>query len=182
MGLLPLPLPSSPGQQQQQQQQQRRKKLDHSPAAAGGVSVRGPLRASHHLPTRGGASSAVVGSPAAQKQTQVVNKCLCMGKATICSICSVRPNQNANRAGTPGFRSPEVLLKSPEQNTAVDIWSAGVIFLSVLSGRYPFFKVSSDQSALAQIIAIFGIERVEKTAFRLGKKIGLQRAMPGRRP
>ena len=96
-----LPLPSSPGQQQQQQQQ-RRKKLDHSPAAAGGVSVRGPLRASHHLPTRGGASSAVVGSPAAQKQTQVVNKCLCMGKATICSICSVRPNQNANRAGTPG--------------------------------------------------------------------------------
>jgi len=64
-----------------------------------------------------------------------------------------------------------VLLKSHEQNTAIDIWSAGVIFLSILSGRYPFFKASTDQAALAQICAIFGVEKVERTAFRLGKKL-----------
>ena len=64
----------------------------------------------------------------------------------------------APRAGTPGFRPPEVLLKYPHQTTAVDIWSAGVILLCLLSGRYPFFKAHDDMSAMAQIVALFGSE------------------------
>lgn len=98
-------------------------------------------------------------------------KCNCMGENTVCSICTYRPAQNAQRAGTPGFRCPEVLLKSSIQGTAVDVWSAGVIFLSILSGRYPFFKATSDMIALSQIIAIFGFEKLEQTANRLGKKL-----------
>ncbi|CAM9205609.1 unnamed protein product, partial [Lampetra planeri] len=43
--------------------------------------------------------------------------------------------QVAPRAGTPGFRAPEVLTKCPNQGTAIDVWSAGVILLSLLSGR-----------------------------------------------
>ena len=42
-------------------------------------------------------------------------KCYCFGKPKICSMCLVRPVQNAPRAGTPGFRAPEVLLKHPLQ-------------------------------------------------------------------
>ncbi|TIC42964.1 hypothetical protein E3Q08_02532 [Wallemia mellicola] len=38
-----------------------------------------------------------------------------------------RPVVRANRAGTRGFRAPEVLLKCQDQTTAIDIWSAGVI-------------------------------------------------------
>ena len=34
-----------------------------------------------------------------------------------------------------------------------------------------YLQASTDQSALAQIIAIFGIEKVESVAFRLGKKL-----------
>ena len=42
-------------------------------------------------------------------------KCYCFGKPRVCSLCLVRPAQTAPRAGTPGFRAPEVLLKYPAQ-------------------------------------------------------------------
>ena len=80
-----------------------------------------------------------------------------------------RSHQNAPRAGTPGFRAPEVLLKCPNQTTAVDVWSAGVIFLCLLSGRYPFFRAHDDLSALAQIIALMGSRECKRTARELGE-------------
>lgn len=43
------------------------------------------------------------------------DKCYCFGKPRICSLCLVRPAQTAPRAGTPGFRAPEVLLKYASQ-------------------------------------------------------------------
>lgn len=39
------------------------------------------------------------------------------------------------RGGTRGFRAPEVLLRCTKQTVAIDIWSAGVILLSILSAR-----------------------------------------------
>ena len=51
----------------------------------------------------------------------------------------------------------------------MDIWSAGVILLSVLSGRYPFFKALDDMTALAQIVSLFGSDDVKRTANELGK-------------
>ncbi|XP_052790147.1 cell division cycle 7-related protein kinase-like isoform X2 [Mya arenaria] len=98
-------------------------------------------------------------------------QCQCFGKPQICSLCSSRSNQNAPRAGTPGFRSPEVLMKCPDQSTAVDIWSAGVIFLSLMSGRYPFFRANDDLTALAQIISTFGSEPVKEAAKACGKNL-----------
>ena len=53
--------------------------------------------------------------------------------------------------------------------SAVDIWSAGIMFLCVLSGRYPFFKAYDDLTALAQLITIFGSKETAKAAFGLGK-------------
>ena len=46
----------------------------------------------------------------------------------ICDICYSKPNQYSPRAGTSGFRAPEVLLKYRYQTTAVDVWSAGIVF------------------------------------------------------
>ncbi|GAB1599247.1 division cycle 7-related kinase-like [Argonauta hians] len=97
--------------------------------------------------------------------------CQCFGKPMICYLCSSRPNQIAPRAGTPGFRSPEVLMKYPLQTTSVDIWSAGVIFLSLLSARYPFFKANDDLTALAQIITLMGSEEIKRAAKKIGKDL-----------
>ncbi|KAH6668633.1 kinase-like domain-containing protein [Plectosphaerella plurivora] len=71
-----------------------------------------------------------------------------------------RPGRRANRAGTRGFRAPEVLFKCTEQTTKIDIWSAGVILLTILSKRFPFFNSADDVEALIEISTIFGYKRM----------------------
>ncbi|KAM0835034.1 hypothetical protein ACQ4PT_063189 [Festuca glaucescens] len=40
--------------------------------------------------------------------------------------------------GTKGFRAPEVLLRSSHQGFKVDVWSAGVTLLYLITGKTPF--------------------------------------------
>ncbi|KJZ73452.1 hypothetical protein HIM_07246 [Hirsutella minnesotensis 3608] len=72
-----------------------------------------------------------------------------------------RPSRRANRAGTRGFRAPEVLFKCTEQTTAIDIWSVGVILLTILSKRFPFFNSADDVEAMIEIATIFGSKRMK---------------------
>lgn len=72
-----------------------------------------------------------------------------------------RPSRRANRAGTRGFRAPEVLFKCTEQTTKIDIWSAGVILLTILSQRFPFFNSADDVEALVEIATIFGTKKMK---------------------
>ncbi|XP_075792627.1 cell division cycle 7-related protein kinase isoform X6 [Pelodiscus sinensis] len=104
-------------------------------------------------------STKAVNNGAARKSANncpAILTCDCYATDRVCSVCLSRRQQVAPRAGTPGFRAPEVLTKCPAQTTAIDMWSAGIIFLSLLSGRYPFYKASDDLTALAQIMTIRG--------------------------
>lgn len=56
---------------------------------------------------------------------------------------------------------------------AIDIWSGGVIFLSLLSGRYPFFRAHNDQSALAQIITLMGSKESSAVSESLGIAVAI---------
>ncbi|KAF2835052.1 kinase-like protein [Patellaria atrata CBS 101060] len=80
-----------------------------------------------------------------------------------------RPSRRANRAGTRGFRAPEVLLKCTAQTTAIDMWSSGVILLTFLSRRFPFFHSADDIDALLEITAIFGKRRMREVALLHGQ-------------
>ncbi|XP_075155343.1 cdc7 kinase isoform X2 [Haematobia irritans] len=104
-------------------------------------------------------------------------KCFCYGNPQVCNICLVKKEIHASRAGTPGYRPPEVLLKYPDQTTAVDVWASGVIFLSVLSSVYPFFKAPNDHVALAEMVTIFGDKAIRKTAFILDRLVTLSHKM-----
>ncbi|WFD22465.1 non-specific serine/threonine protein kinase [Malassezia equina] len=75
-----------------------------------------------------------------------------------------RPSVRANRAGTRGFRAPEVLFKCPDQTPAIDIWSAGIILLSFLLRRFPLFNANDDTEALLELATIFGQRRMEQCA------------------
>ncbi|KAK1752848.1 kinase-like protein [Echria macrotheca] len=75
-----------------------------------------------------------------------------------------RPARRANRAGTRGFRAPEVLFKCTEQTTKIDIWSVGVILLTILSRRFPFFNSADDVEAMIEIATIFGQKRMRSAA------------------
>lgn len=75
-----------------------------------------------------------------------------------------RPSRRANRAGTRGFRAPEVLLKCTAQTTKIDIWSVGVILLTVLAHRFPFFNSTDDVDAMIEIATIFGRRQLKQCA------------------
>jgi cell division control protein 7 len=75
-----------------------------------------------------------------------------------------RPSRRANRAGTRGFRAPEVLFKCTEQTAKIDIWSAGVILLTILSKRFPFFNSADDVEAMIEIATIFGARKMKACA------------------
>jgi cell division control protein 7 len=86
------------------------------------------------------------------------------------------PNQKKRipaRAGTRGFRAPEVLLRCIKQTTAIDVWSAGVILLSILSGRYPFFQSPDDMAALAELAMICGTKEIIDVGQQLNRKVTL---------
>lgn len=99
------------------------------------------------------------------------SSCNCFGRALICKLCKGRRKERVNKAGTAGFRAPEVLLNHADQTVAVDVWSAGVLFFGLLTRRYPFMKPKDDETALAQIISIFGSESLALLAKRIGKKL-----------
>ena len=111
-------------------------------------------------------SSALPGrtEPPATSKVGLKVSCSCPGQMTVCASCLSLPHLHAARAGTPGFRPPEVLLKSPNQSVAVDIWAVGVILLSLLSRSYPFFRSPDDMTALAELISLFGSREVQAAA------------------
>ena len=75
-----------------------------------------------------------------------------------------RSSRRANRAGTRGFRAPEVLLKCTSQTTKIDMWSAGVILLTLLARRFPFFNSADDVDAMIELSSIFGRRRMKTVA------------------
>ncbi|KAI1980358.1 Cell division control protein 7 [Ophidiomyces ophidiicola] len=75
-----------------------------------------------------------------------------------------RPARRANRAGTRGFRAPEVLFKCGQQTTKVDIWSVGVILLTLLGRRFPFFHSLDDIDAMVELASIFGSRKMKACA------------------
>ncbi|XP_035993785.1 cell division cycle 7-related protein kinase isoform X2 [Fundulus heteroclitus] len=118
------------------------------------------------------------GSQKAQRTIQQGLTCSCYLTDRVCNVCLARKPQVAPRAGTPGFRAPEVLTKCPNQGPAIDVWSAGVVLLSLLSGRYPFFKASDDLIALTQIMTIRGSRETIQAAKTFGKAVMCSRELP----
>lgn len=80
----------------------------------------------------------------------------------------MRPSRRANRAGTRGFRAPEVLFKCTSQTSKIDLWAAGVILLMFLAKRFPFFNSLDDSEAIVEIAAIRGRSKLQKCALLHG--------------
>lgn len=80
-----------------------------------------------------------------------------------------RPQMKAPRAGTRGFRAPEVLFRYENQSRAIDMWSVGVILLSILTTQYPFFLSTEDIDNLVEIALLFGHAEMRRTAKLYGR-------------
>ncbi len=79
--------------------------------------------------------------------------------------------QRPARAGTRGYRAPEVLLKCLNQSPLIDVWSAGIILLTLLSGRSPFFLANSDIDNIIELAETFGRRELEAAARTFGKEL-----------
>lgn len=51
------------------------------------------------------------------------------------------------------------------------------MFLSLLSGRYPFFKPVDDLESLAQLVALFGTDKLKQVARTCGERLALSFAL-----
>ena len=133
------------------------------PSTAGAVASNATIR------ELGSASSRVIARPVPPRFSRVVmpelpgcGPCVSQLQRTIRDTLSKAldelPRAAAVRAGTPGFRAPEVLLGSPYQSTAVDVWSAGIILACLLSRRTPLFHGRNDFEHIACICALLGPE------------------------
>ncbi|CAO2819447.1 unnamed protein product [Amaranthus hypochondriacus] len=74
----------------------------------------------------------------------------------------MKPNKDGPCAGTKGFRAPEVLLRSLHQGPKVDVWSAGVTFLYLISGRMPFN--GDPEQNMKEIVKMRGNEELWEVA------------------
>lgn len=105
--------------------------------------------------------------------------CVCGFRVAVCRGCRHLPRAPAaRRGGTLGFRPPEVMMRHTEQTTSVDIWAVGVIFLSFLSGRYPFIKADDDLDVLHAFTHLISYERMQLSARSIGRRILLDPKPP----
>ena len=68
-----------------------------------------------------------------------------------------------------------MLLKYSHQTSALDVWSSGVILLSLLTKQYPFFKARNDSRALAEIVSVCGSKDCINAASAIGVTLTLSR-------
>lgn len=92
-----------------------------------------------------------------------------------------RHQVRANRAGTRGFRAPEILMRVTRQTAAIDVWSAGVILLSFMTGRYPFFIANDESDAVVELAQIFGVREMVQCAAKYNRNFSTNIHLPKER-
>lgn len=122
--------------------------------------------------TRSGSSLHAASSAAAAATTAAVaHGCLVAGRPVVQGgkpRNDTRHGRRFSRAGTRGFRAPEVLFGCPDQTVGIDVWSAGIMLLSFLTKRCVFFQARDDSRALIEMATVFGARRMGQTALLHG--------------
>ena len=78
---------------------------------------------------------------------------------------------NCVSLGTHGYKAPELLMKADSITQAVDVWSAGVVLLTLLTRRYPFFNNTNDLVTLCQMGSVLGTKRIQEAAKESNREI-----------
>ncbi|KAE9418592.1 hypothetical protein Angca_008031 [Angiostrongylus cantonensis] len=106
-------------------------------------------------------------------------KCGCSSFSEVCDSCRELPVKHVNKAGTPGYRAPEVLLRFDEQTTEIDVFAAGITMLSFLMKKHPIFRPANDIEALAQMATFLGSSSLVQAAAEGGVTLLCDPSLPG---
>ena len=103
------------------------------------------------------------------------------------SLMKMQRGKKSQARGTKGFLAPECLFEAEHLTSAVDIWAVGVIFLSFLSKRYPFFRFHPASSlrlidyrlqGLLQLAGLWGRTEIEQLAGHFHCELQLPSSLP----
>lgn len=131
-----------------------REGTDHLPCACEWDAVKHQHKVEHSVYATSRAQARAAGQPAAKLSYPKDDN---------------RHSRRANRAGTRGFRAPEVLLKCTAQTCVIDVWSAGIVLLTFLTKRFPFFHSADDIDAFIELCSIFGRKKMKENALLHGQ-------------
>ncbi|KAI9892604.1 MAG: hypothetical protein M1814_001297 [Vezdaea aestivalis] len=67
-----------------------------------------------------------------------------------------------------GLAEVSAILASGRTRNEIDVWSAGVILLTILARRFPFFNSTDDIEAMIEVSTIFGIRKMKSCAMLHG--------------
>jgi serine/threonine protein kinase len=80
--------------------------------------------------------------------------------------------RHADKAGTPGYRAPEVLLGSTLRGPAADVWSAGMVLLGLLTRSYPVLPGRDDWVHTLCLYSLWG-NMFREAASNMGRHVAV---------
>ncbi|KAF1769220.1 hypothetical protein GCK72_001034 [Caenorhabditis remanei] len=103
----------------------------------------------------------------------------CNGSSTPCMFCKNRPKREIYHiVGTPGVRAPELLFGVGLCNTAVDVFSCGIVLLSLICVKHPFFTPKDETENIYDLAFLLGSKTIEDMAKNEGLRVTLSEKLP----
>lgn len=85
------------------------------------------------------------------------------------------------RVASRFFKSPELLVDMQDYDYALDIWSFGCVFASIIFKKEPFFRGNDNRDQLVRITRVLGRDELDEYLDKYGIVLDQQfRAMIGR--
>lgn len=105
--------------------------------------------------------------------------CECKETASPCLFCRNKPKrENYNIVGTPGVRAPELLFGIGLNNPAIDIFSCGIVLLSLVSAKHPFFMPKDETDNVMDLAFLLGSAALENMAKLDGLQVSISEKLP----
>ncbi|CAI2306907.1 unnamed protein product [Caenorhabditis sp. 36 PRJEB53466] len=103
----------------------------------------------------------------------------CGRTSSPCILCRAKPKRDSYHVvGTPGVRAPELLFGLGLCNPSVDIFSCGIVLLSLVSAKHPFFMPKDETENIMNLAFLLGSETIENMAKKEGMRVTISERLP----
>uniref|UniRef100_A0A8R1E2N1 non-specific serine/threonine protein kinase n=4 Tax=Caenorhabditis japonica TaxID=281687 RepID=A0A8R1E2N1_CAEJA len=103
----------------------------------------------------------------------------CRRTSSPCMFCKGRPKRETYHVvGTPGVRAPELLFGLGLFNPSIDIFSCGIVLLSLVCAKHPFFMPKDETENIMDLAFLLGSETIETMAKLEGMRVTISERLP----
>lgn len=103
----------------------------------------------------------------------------CKGLCSPCMFCRGRSKRDSYQiVGTPGVRAPELLFGLGLCNPSIDIFSCGIVLLSLICAKHPFFMPKDETENIYDLAFLLGSETLENMGESEGLRVTMSEKIP----